>query len=138
MTLCVVDSSAIGPMLFPDEAGDLIPDLIDRFADGSVLVPGHWPLEVASMLHNAVRRRRIGSEMRAEAIDLLLSFAVNIDDHLVERLWTDTLPLADRHGLTVYDAAYLELARRAGAVLATHDAALRGAALDEKIGLLGE
>ena len=50
----------------------------------------------------------------------------------------DVLALARHRGLTVYDAAYLELARREGAPLATLDAALATAARAERVPLLSE
>ena len=48
------------------------------------------------------------------------------------------LALARRRGLAVYDAAYLELARREGAPLATLDTALATAARTERVHLLSE
>jgi len=46
--------------------------------------------------------------------------------------------LAVQHRLTVYDAAYLELALRRGLPLATLDQELRAAAESEKVKVLGE
>jgi len=51
--------------------------------------------------------------------------------------WSDTLTLADRFNLTLYDASYLELAQRLKLPLATLDADLRSAATALGIGLLG-
>jgi predicted nucleic acid-binding protein len=133
--LVVVDSSAIGPMLLWDEADDLIPRLPDCFEEDRVLVPAHWHIEVASMMMNAVKRKRLD---RAEAGRAMRSFAritVAIDGESSTRAWTDVTELAWTHGLTVYDAAYLELARRAGAALATGDSDLRNAALHEQVQL---
>jgi predicted nucleic acid-binding protein len=48
------------------------------------------------------------------------------------------MSLARRHRVTVYDAAYLELALREGLPLATLDAALADAARAEGVALLGE
>lgn len=48
-----------------------------------------------------------------------------------------TVALAERHGLTVYDATYLELAIRTGLPLATRDKRLRAAAGDRGVALLG-
>jgi predicted nucleic acid-binding protein len=48
------------------------------------------------------------------------------------------LRLAERHQLTLYDAAYLEVAIRRGLPLASLDRELRGAATAENIMLLGE
>ena len=47
------------------------------------------------------------------------------------------LQLAERHRLTMYDAAYLELARRRGLPLASLDAELRRAAQAEGFAVLG-
>jgi predicted nucleic acid-binding protein len=47
------------------------------------------------------------------------------------------LALARRHGLTVYDAAYLELALREGLDLATLDTELADAARAEGMPLVG-
>ena len=46
--------------------------------------------------------------------------------------------LAERHRLTIYDAAYLELAQRRGVPLATLDTELRNAAGAEGVILLGK
>jgi hypothetical protein len=46
------------------------------------------------------------------------------------------LTLCQQHGLTVYDAAYLELAKRKGISLATFDSALRKAAPLESVELV--
>jgi predicted nucleic acid-binding protein len=50
--------------------------------------------------------------------------------------WADILPLADRHRLTVYDAAYLELALRRKLPLASLDAELRAAGVREGVAVL--
>jgi len=76
----------------------------------------------------AVRRRRIDADFRDAALRDLATLPVILDDHTSRRAWHDTLRLADLHGLTVYDAAYLELAQRLGLPLATLDQALRSAA----------
>jgi predicted nucleic acid-binding protein len=48
------------------------------------------------------------------------------------------MALARKHRLTFYDAAYLELALRAGVDLATLDASLASAARLEGIGVVGD
>ena len=52
------------------------------------------------------------------------------------RAWGPIAQLAIRHGLTFYDAAYLELAQRRGLPLATLDRELGTAAAREGIPLL--
>ncbi|OGS52411.1 MAG: hypothetical protein A3J40_11370 [Erythrobacter sp. RIFCSPHIGHO2_12_FULL_63_10] len=53
---------------------------------------------------------------------------VAIDEETDARAWGATLDLARAEDLTLYDAAYLELAERRGWSLATCDAALTKAA----------
>ncbi|HJW78510.1 MAG TPA: type II toxin-antitoxin system VapC family toxin [Beijerinckiaceae bacterium] len=48
------------------------------------------------------------------------------------------MALARRHRLTVYDAAYLELAQREGVPLATLDGPLAAAARADGVPVLGE
>lgn len=51
--------------------------------------------------------------------------------------WLTTSRLADRYGLTLYDAAYLELAQRLDLPLATLDTELRAAGSAVGVPLLG-
>ncbi|MDR1921736.1 MAG: type II toxin-antitoxin system VapC family toxin, partial [Candidatus Adiutrix sp.] len=60
-----------------------------------------------------------------------------VDTETAEQAWTITNLLAERHGLTLYDAAYLELAQRLNLPLATLDADLRTAAKALGLPLLG-
>ena len=54
--------------------------------------------------------------------------SIETDGETGRRAAGETAGLARQYGLTVYDAAYLELALRRGATLATTDAALAKAA----------
>ena len=62
---------------------------------------------------------------------------IAVDTNTDALAWSDTIILADRHRLTVYDAAYLELALRLAVPLATLDRALLHAALTEELQTLG-
>ena len=65
--------------------------------------------------------------------------AVNsLDPETGRQAWGATVRLAERHKLSVYDAAYLELAQRRGLPLATLDTDLRRAAMAEGVILLGK
>ena len=59
------------------------------------------------------------------------------DEHTETHAWSETLRLADRFGLTIYDAVYLELAQRRALPLATFDGDLGAAALVMDLGVLG-
>jgi len=127
MTL-VLDSSATLAWLHNDERSPAIEMLFDRIVDEGVVVPNLWHLEVANALTNAVRRQRVTKEFCDEALADLAQLDITIDPETDRHAWTASLRLADLHGLTVYDAAYLELAQRRRLPLATLDAALIRAA----------
>jgi predicted nucleic acid-binding protein len=55
-------------------------------------------------------------------------FGQLLDGDTDAHIWTATLRLSDRYGLTIYDACYLELAQRLNLPLATLDKELRAAA----------
>lgn len=63
-------------------------------------------------------------------------FPLEIDASTNDVAWSETLTLADRHNLTVYDAAYLELAMRRALPLATLDTRLADAARAEGLAVL--
>ena len=63
-----------------------------------------------------------------QALSILGELPISIDSHTASRAWHESLVLADRHGLTLYDATYLELALHYRLPLASYDAALQRAA----------
>jgi predicted nucleic acid-binding protein len=85
----------------------------------------------------AVRRGRIVPEFRRAALTDLALLDVMTDDHTDVHAWGETLHLADRFQLTVYDAAYLELATRRALPLATLDNELATAAKALGLDVLG-
>ena len=72
--------------------------------------------------------RRITPRGSAEFLALLATLDIETDPETSLRAFAGLLPLCREHGLTSYDAAYLELASREGIPLATQDARLRKAA----------
>jgi predicted nucleic acid-binding protein len=85
----------------------------------------------------AVRRRCIDTEFRRAALADLALLDITTDPHTDSLAWGETLTLADRFGLTVYDAAYLELAQRRTLSLATLDEELCAAAAALGVPVLG-
>lgn len=92
------------------------------------LVPSLWHWEVANALVVAERRRALADAMPAAWVKVERWFAVVETDHRPAAAVRDAVALARQYGLTTYDAAYLELALRQPAPLATLDLKLRGAA----------
>ena len=62
---------------------------------------------------------------------------IAIDDQTDVHAWGETLRVADFFQLTVYDAAYLELAQRRNLPLATLDGEMRAAAKSLGLRLMG-
>jgi predicted nucleic acid-binding protein len=99
-------------------------------------VPGLWQLEVANALLVAERRGLI----EPEASDLfrarLASLPISCDDDTAQERQSRLVVLARCHGLSSYDATYLELAQRLGARLASFDRRLNQAATAAGVALV--
>jgi predicted nucleic acid-binding protein len=133
----VLDSSATLAWIYSDETTEPIHRLFDAVADDGAVVPALWRLEIANSLTVAERRGRIDADLRRASLADLALLDITTDQHTDIRAWGETLNLADRFRLTVYAAAYLELAVRRGLPLATLDHDLRTAATALGLHLLG-
>ncbi len=134
---CVLDSAMALAWVLPGEGRARTELVLQQVTSAGALVPGLWPLEVANVLLMAERRRRLTQAQRVRALTALGSLSIAIDPETAVRAWAQTVMLAEAHGLTVYDAAYLELALRAGLPLATLDEALARAGRTTGIAVLG-
>jgi predicted nucleic acid-binding protein len=135
----VIDASATLPWRFEDEATPWTESLLDRIEGGEeVLVPTHWPLEVANTLLVGRRRGRITSQQLTEFIDDLAALPIRLEMPPAPAHWRPILALAEQYRLTAYDAAYLELVQRTGLPLATLDGDLRKAAQAEGASLVAQ
>jgi predicted nucleic acid-binding protein len=132
----VVDSSMALAWYFEDERTEDTIAVLRRVADEGAFVPALWPLEVANGLQMALRRGRIDRAYRDASLNDLRALVIIIDPDTNVHAWEATLRLADSHGLTTYDAAYLELAIRRQLPLATLDGALIRAAGLEQVPLI--
>ena len=133
----VIDSSVTLSWCFEDEGTDATTALLYRVAETGAVVPALWRLEVANGLQSAVRRRRIDAAYRDASLADLRALAIDIDPETDRKAWSETLQLADRFRLTLYDAAYLELAQRRRLPLASLDEELRAAGRLLAVPLLG-
>src|SRR4029077_3607813 len=101
--------------------------IFESVAEDGAHAPAFWRLEVANSLTAAVRRGRIDVAFRNAALADLALLDITTDPHTDAYGWTTTLQLADRFRLTLYAAAYLELANRSSLPLASLDEELRTA-----------
>jgi predicted nucleic acid-binding protein len=128
MNLVIDGSTALG-FLLADEEPESATRVLDAIENGvPTIVPAHWCVEVANGLIMAERRKRVSQAEASEALNLVAALPVVTDEQTAQRAFSDTAALARQYGLTIYDAAYLELAMRRGASLATTDGALAKAA----------
>ena len=129
----ILDCSVAVTWCFADEASPSSDALLDRMQDHGAMVPQLWHLEIGNVLAQAERRGRITAADITARIGLLRRLPIVTDDETAARVLRDVLAHAREHGLTTYDASYLELAARRSLPLATRDGALKRAA--ERLGL---
>ena len=132
MTL-VLDSSMTLSWLFADEGDGDSDAVLDRLQADEAVVPVLWPLEVANALLVGERRGRVARSDSVGFVELLGMLPIAVDAQTPGRSFRDILPLSREEGLSVYDGAYLELALRLQAPLATKDSRLAKAA--ERLGV---
>jgi predicted nucleic acid-binding protein len=133
----VLDSSVTLAWVYAAETTGAISDVLARVVDSGAWVPALWRLEVANVLEMGVRKGRTDAAFRDAALADLALLPISVDPETDRHAWGATAKLAARYRLTLYDAAYLELARRRSLPLATLDQDLRAAAAAEDIVLLG-
>jgi len=132
----VFDASITMAWCFEDEKTTATEALLDRLRATPAAVPQLWCWEVGNMLALATRKGRIATAARAQFIALLHALPIQFDGLSAQQALSATLSLAESHGLTVYDASYLELAMRLGVPLASLDADLRAAATAAGVAML--
>jgi predicted nucleic acid-binding protein len=121
----VLDCSIALSWFFPDEKTAFTEAALDLVALEECWVPAVWRLEFPNALLVAERRRRLTRDERLQVLDEALQLRLRVDATVPElRAISD---LAERHALSTYDAAYLELAARQGATLVTLDKELGAA-----------
>jgi predicted nucleic acid-binding protein len=124
----VLDASSTLGWYFEDEVTPAGDALMERVAREGAVVPTIWRYEVANGLQTGVRRKRIEPAYRDASLADLRLMPIELDRAGDDEVWQATLTLSHRFGLTLYDAAYLEVAHRRGLPLATGDRALAAAA----------
>ncbi|MEP7247821.1 MAG: type II toxin-antitoxin system VapC family toxin [Gammaproteobacteria bacterium] len=122
----VIDASVTMPWFFADEATPFTEGLLDALGAQALWAPTLWVLECTNVLQSAQRRRRIDAHRRAEIASELSALPVRLDPEIPDFVSLDRLAAA--HGLSAYDAAYLDLALRRSLVLVSLDTQLLAAA----------
>lgn len=125
MTKLVVDASIGVGWMLEDEEGELLDHALATVQREGAVVPVHWHFEIRNALVMSLRRKRLSELGLSQRLAWLQQMDIE-SDHEVDL--DSALSLAIEHGLTFYDALYLELALRQRLLLATLDQNLRRAA----------
>lgn len=129
----VLDCSITMTWCFEDESDDYADAVLDSLKNATALVPTIWPLEVANVLLLSKRNGKITDMQSISFIDTLSALPIVIDHSTSSRAMHSVFVLASQSNLTIYDAAYLELALREKIPLLTLDKELIKAA--KKLGI---
>lgn len=101
---------------------------------GKAVVPLIFWFEIRNVVLMGLRRGRTTEILMSASLARLVNSSITMDRLPGEGA---IFTLAQRHHLTFYDAAYLELAHRENIALATLDRALARAASAEGLALVG-
>ena len=125
----IVDASVGFAWVYQGQATPETDHLLNEVAaEATVIVPALWFLEMSNVLLVAQRRHRLTAGQRKAAMEKLTAMQLTVDEEGSRNAFGKTSELAEKYGLTIYDATYLELALRRSLPLASRDEALRNAA----------
>ncbi len=87
----------------------------------TAVAPSFWPHEVLNALLIGEKRKRISTEMTQSFLADLALLPIVLQPFSSEVVFERVQSLGRQHGLTAYDAAYLDLALDSALALATLD-----------------
>jgi predicted nucleic acid-binding protein len=125
----IVDASVGFAWVYQGQATPATDHLLNEVAAGAIVtVPALWFLEMSNVLLMAQRRHRLTAAQRKAAMEKLTAMQFTVDEEGARHAFGKTSELAEKYGLSIYDATYLELASRRSLPLASRDEALIKAA----------
>lgn len=133
--MIVLDASVVIGWLLNEKrfASD---DLFDTLPELPTRAPAHWSVEIANALRSSLKSGRLSAADFIRIIDEIDQFNVTIEAASDPDEIGPIADFASTHDLTAYDATYVQLALQYGAILVTHDLAMRRAAQRLNIPLL--
>jgi predicted nucleic acid-binding protein len=133
----VLDNSVTMRWCFEQTSTPCSEAILQEMHNGAeAVVPVLWLYEVVSVLAKAQRNGSVTSDKASRFLDDLRSLSIKVDQERFDLIFTDVHRLAIQHGLTGYDASYLELAIRKSLPIATLDADLQKATLAAGVKLI--
>jgi predicted nucleic acid-binding protein len=131
--ILVIDASVTIAWIAENEKSEYADLALHAFGSDAAIVPGIWHWEIANVLLALERKGRIVDAIGAYARVVQLPIDVELVAYSRDRRSVTELELARKHHLSVYDAAYLALAKATSRPLATLDARLERAARAESL-----
>ena len=129
----VIDASVVACWAFSDEDHPTAADALERLTAEEGHVPALWRFELCNVLIVSERRGRISESDTTQFLRSVSRLPIQIDTGADQ---AELLRVARAHGLSAYDAAYLELAMRQGLPMATLDSRLANAARSAGVALV--
>src|SRR5712671_1264135 len=123
MAAVVIDASIASAWCFPDEQTDYTRAVFQAVSSSAVdtVAPRLWAYEIRNSVLMGLRRGRISKPDSAQFLVSLNELNVRLSE---PASYDDVFSLAQQHGLTVYDAAYLDLAIQERVTIASLDGQL--------------
>lgn len=138
MSRFVLDASVALTWSFPDENAPLANEVARMFEHGhSAIAPAFWPHEILNALLVAEKRKRISAHLIQTFVSDLSALPIALQSSPAQTVFDRIQSLCRQHGLTTYDAAYLDLAATNNLPLATLDEDLIRACGKAGIALIG-
>lgn len=131
----VLDNSVVACWYLPDQRNDYSQSIAQRLKRDRALVPALWQMELANVLRTACNKGKLNLAQARQVMDNLAQLPIELDASPAPAQ-RPLFELAMRHGLSSYDAIYLELAMRHGLPIATRDADLKRAAMAAGVDLV--
>jgi predicted nucleic acid-binding protein len=128
----VIDASVLADWFLEDKTDPRVEAPIDALTQVEACAPSLLFFEIRNALLVSERRRRITEAESAAFLRELALLRIRLEPPR-----EDVNLMARERNLTVYDAAYLELAKREGLPLAALDRELERAAIAEGVALFG-
>ncbi len=129
----VIDASISLAWSLDDETDSRADEALTIVEQSGALVPTLWTYEIANSLTHFVRRSRLDAVRAQTILSALSKLSIVAVPPEAADWYVETNALAMKHGLSMYDAAYLHLAVAARVRLATADKKLGVAATAEGV-----
>ena len=127
MAAVVIDASVASAWCFPDERTDYTQAVFQAISSSAVeaVAPRLWAYEIRNSILMGLRRGRLGKLDSEQVLVSLNELNMRLSE---PASYDEMFSLAQEHGLTVYDAAYLYVAMQERLPLASLDGQLVRAA----------